>query len=143
MTPDNFYWYASIAIFIPWIALMFFPNWKWTDQFAFICALVLVAASTWFTFVHLTSPAEDGGHLLSFDGLKNLFRSSDMLLTGWLNYLAFCLLVGVWESHDAHQQKIPHIFVVPCLLLTMVGGAIGLVVYMLIRFVRVRKWDIS
>ena len=142
MTPDNFYWYASILIFAPWIALMFFPNWKWTDQFAFIAAIILVIASSWFTFEHLTSPGENGGHLLSFDGLKNLFRNNEMMLTGWLNYLAFCLLVGVWESHDAHQQKIPHIFVVPCLLLTMVGGAIGLVLYMLIRWVRVRKWEI-
>ena len=141
MTPDNFYWYASILIFIPWIALIAAPSWKYTEILAFVTAIVLIVVATWFTIVHLSSPTETGGHLFSFNGLKNIFRSSEMLLTGWLNYLAFSLLIGIWQVHDARQLKISHLFVIPSLLITMIGGAVGLLVYMVLRFMRTKKWE--
>lgn len=138
MTPDNFYWYASILIFAPWLALIFAPNWKWTETLASVSAIILLIASTWFTVRYLAH-GNDGGHVFSLSGLQNLFRSTEMLLTGWLNYLAFCLLVGIWQSNDAAKQKIPHIFVLPCLILTMLTGAAGLLLYMGIRWVRTRS----
>ncbi|MBV6438514.1 MAG: DUF4281 domain-containing protein [Haliscomenobacteraceae bacterium CHB4] len=142
MSADNFYWYASILIFIPWALLMFAPNWKFTEPLAFGSAIVLLIAAAIFTFIHLTGP-EGGGNLLSLSGLENLFRSKEMLLTGWLNYLSFCLLVGTWQTHDARQLKIGHIFVIPALLLTMLTGPAGLLVYLVVRFFKTRKWEIG
>lgn len=141
MTADNFYWYASVLIFVPWAALVFAPNWKWTETLAFACAIILLIAATAFTVQHLRT-GNEGGHVFSLDGLKNLFRSSHMVLTGWLNYLSFSLLVGIWESHDARRQKIPHMVVAPCLLLTLLLGPAGLLVYMLLRWVRTRSWEV-
>lgn len=141
MTPDSFYWYASILIFVPWLLLVAAPNWKFTEPIAFGSAIILLLAAAVFTFQFLTSP-EEGGSLLSLEGVKNLFRSKEMLLTGWLNYLSFCLLVGAWQSHDARQLKIGHIFVVPGLLLTMITGPAGLLLYLLVRFFKTRKWDL-
>lgn len=142
MSADNFYWYASILIFIPWALLMFAPNWKFTEPVAFGSAIVLLIAAAVFTFIHLTGP-EGGGNLLSLSGLENLFRSKEMLLTGWLNYLSFCLIVGTWQTHDARQLKIGHIFVVPALVLTMLTGPAGLLVYLVVRFFRTKKWEIG
>jgi hypothetical protein len=141
MTADSFYWYASILIFLPWLLLMAAPNWKYTEPIAFGAAIILFVAATIFTIQFLTSP-EEGGNLLSLEGLKNLFRSKEMLLTGWLNYLSFCLLVGTWQSHDARQLRIGHLFVVPCLLLTLLTGPAGLLLYLLLRFFNTKKWDI-
>ena len=141
MSADNFYWYASILIFVPWALLMFVPNWKFTEPVAFGAAIELLIAAAVFTFIHLTGP-EGGGHLLSLAGLENLFRSKEMLLTGWLNYLSFCLLVGTWQTHDARQLKIGHIFLIPSLLMTMLTGPAGLLIYLVVRCVRTKKWEI-
>lgn len=140
-TPENFYWYASFLIFIPWGLLIFLPRWRDTERIAFGSAVLLLLVAAFFTFQFLTDPAESGS-LLTFEGFTNLFRSKSMLLTGWLNYLSFCLLVGVWQVHDSHQEKIPHLFVVSPLLLTMVTGPAGLLIYLLIRFFKTRKWEI-
>ena len=142
MTADDFYWYASILIFIPWVALIAAPNWKYTEPAAFGSAIILLVASAIFTFQYLVG-GDEGGSFLSFEGFKNLFRNKEMLLTGWLNYLSFCLLVGTWQSHDARQLKIGHIFVAPSLILTMLTGPAGLLLYMVVRFFKTKKWDLK
>lgn len=141
MTPDNFYWYASVLIFVPWGLLVFAPRWRFTEAIAFGSALFLSLVAAWFTFHYLAS-ADEGGNLLSLEGLKNLFRSKSMILTGWFNYLSFTLLVGVWQVHDARQEKIPHLAVVPGLLLTLLAGPAGLLVYLAVRALRKGKWEV-
>lgn len=141
MSADSFYWYASVLIFIPWGLLIVAPRWQYTEPVAFGSAIVLLCAAAIFTFKYLTGPT-GGGSFLSLEGFENLFRSKEMLLTGWLNYLSFCLLVGTWQTHDARQLKIGHIFLIPSLLLTMITGPAGLLLYLVVRFFRTKKWEI-
>jgi hypothetical protein len=141
MTADNFYSYASVLIFVPWALLIFAPRWRFTEPVAFGSALLLSLAAAWFTFNFLSN-GENDGSLLTLEGLKNLFRSQSMILTGWFNYLSFCLLVGIWQVHDARQEKIPHFAVAPGLVLTMLAGPAGLLVYLVIRALRKGKWEI-
>jgi hypothetical protein len=56
-----------------------------------------------------------------------------VLLAGWIHYLAFDLFVGSWEVRDAQRVGIHHLFVVPCLVLTVLFGPIGLLLYLLLR----------
>lgn len=139
MTADSFYGYASILIFIPWLLLIVAPRGRYTEPVAFGSALLLSIAAAWFTFSFLTD-GEQNGSLLSLEGLKNLFRNQAMLLTGWFNYLSFSLLVGIWQVHDARQEKLSHLVVVPGLVLTMLAGPAGLLVYLVVRAVRKGKW---
>ena len=141
MSADDFYWYASLLIFLPWLLLIIAPNWQYTEAVAFGFAIVLFLAAAIFTFRHLAVGEADGS-LFSLEGLENLFRSKEMLLTGWLNYLSFCLLVGTWQTHDARHLKIGHIFVIPSLLLTMLTGPAGLLLYLVVRFFRTKKWEV-
>lgn len=142
MTTDDFYWYASVAIFIPWALLIFLPRGRYTEPVAFGAAILLLLAAAWFT-LHYFTDQEAGGNLFSLEGVKNIFRNRAMLMTGWLNYLSFCLLVGTWQVHDAREQKIPHLFVIPSLILTLLTGPMGMLVYMLVRFFKTRKWEIK
>ncbi|MCC6461922.1 MAG: DUF4281 domain-containing protein [Saprospiraceae bacterium] len=141
MTADNFYWYASVLIFVPWGLLIFASRWRFTEPLAFGSALLLSLAAAWFTFQYLSS-GDGSGSLLSLQGLENLFRSKSMILTGWFNYLSFSLLVGIWQVHDARQEKIPHIAVVPGLILTLLAGPAGLLVYLSVRALRKGKWEV-
>lgn len=141
MTADSFFSYASVLIFIPWGLLIFASRWRFTEPVAFGSALLLSLAAAWFTYNFLNN-GEDSGNLLSLEGLKNLFRNQSMILTGWFNYLSFSLLVGIWQVHDARQEKIPHFAVVPGLILTLLAGPAGLLVYIAIRAVRKGGWDI-
>jgi len=141
MTADQFYSYASVLIFVPWVLLVFAPRWQYTEPVAFGSALLLSLAAGWFTYSYLTND-ELSGSLLSLEGLRDLFRSPAMVLTGWFNYLSFCLLVGIWQVHDAREQKIAHFAVAPGLVLTLLAGPAGLLLYLVIRFFKTRKWEV-
>jgi len=45
-----------------------------------------------------------------------------VLLAGWTHYLAFDLFIGGWEVRDAQRRGIPHLLIVPALVLTFLFG---------------------
>ncbi len=74
----------------------------------------------------------DGG----FDTLPNLmrlFQGPEVVLAGWLHYLAFDMLVGAWEVRTARAEHIPFLAVLPCLALTFVLGPAGFLAFNLLR----------
>ena len=52
---------------------------------------------------------------------------------GWIHYLVFDLFVGAWIGRDAIRRAIPHWMVVPCLVVTLFIGPVGLLLYFLVR----------
>ena len=46
-----------------------------------------------------------------------------------MHYLAFDLFIGSWEVRDARRHGVPHVLVIPCLLMTFLLGPIGLLAY--------------
>jgi hypothetical protein len=74
-----------------------------------------------------------GGGFGSIAEVRALFASDPALAAGWLHYLAFDLFVGSWEAEDAAARRIPAVLVVPCLVLTLLFGPAGLLLYLLLR----------
>ena len=99
----------------------------------FAAAYIVMIASSW--------SASEGG-FSSLDGVAALFANRWLLLAGWTHYLAFDLLVGVWEVSDSRQRRIPHVLVVPCLALTFMFGPAGWLLYQLIRKTLSRSADL-
>jgi hypothetical protein len=76
------------------------------------------------------------GGFSTLAGVGALFSNPWLLLAGWVHYLAFDLLVGSWELEDASERGIPHLMVVPCLLLTFLFGPAGWLLYRIVRSIR-------
>jgi hypothetical protein len=68
----------------------------------------------------------------SLDEVAALFRTRELLLAGWLHYLAFDLFVGAWEVRTARTAAIPFLLVVPCLGLTFLFGPAGLLAFLVL-----------
>jgi hypothetical protein len=96
----------------------------------FLCAgyLILIAQ-------HL--PGAPGG----FDSLADvatLMQTREVFLASWIHYLAFDLFIGAWEIRDSQRHGIPHLVILPCLLMTLLLGPIGLLFYFAIRTAKIR-----
>ena len=74
----------------------------------------------------------------SLADVATLFQQQELLLAGWIHYLAFDLFIGGWEIRDAERQAIPHLVVIPCLVMTFLLGPIGLLFYFAIRTAKIR-----
>jgi hypothetical protein len=78
------------------------------------------------------------GDFQTLAGVSALFSSPWVLLAGWIHYLAFDLLVGVWEVRDSRSRGIPHLLVVPCLALTFMFGPAGWLLYQGVRSYKIK-----
>ncbi|MFN3547713.1 MAG: ABA4-like family protein [Mesorhizobium sp.] len=75
----------------------------------------------------------------SLDNVARLFETRELLLAGWLHYLAFDLFVGAWIVRTSRAAEIPFWLVVPCLPATFLFGPAGYLAFAAIRFARARK----
>lgn len=132
---------ASVAMFVPWLMLIFLPNNKWTELVAMVAALLFMAGAFFLIWKRLVF-VQNEGSLFTFSGVSNLFRSQEMVWAGWLNYLAFSICAGIWQLNDSHEIKLAHLLVVPGLAMTFIAGPVGLLIYLAIRRIKTGKWQV-
>lgn len=125
-----------------WGLLIFAPGWK---RAATLIGPVISAGLLACLYAYLVIrylPGAPGG-FGSMAAVRQAFESDAILLAGWVHYLAFDLFVGSWEVRDAATHRIRHLWVAPCLVLTFLLGPVGLLLYLILRFVRVRQLAIA
>jgi hypothetical protein len=115
-----------------WILLAVLPNRRWVTDVITGTAAPAIFATAYVAIVIAVFPRADGS-FSTLAGVTQLFSNSWLLLAGWLHYLAFDLLIGTWEARDSVKQRIPRWLLVPCLLLTLMFGPTGWLLYMLVR----------
>jgi hypothetical protein len=120
-----------------WLLLAVSPRWpRLVDvagrvfPAAFAAIYIVVIAANW---------SSSEGSFSSLSGVAQLFANPWLLLAGWTHYLAFDLFVGAWEVRDARDRGVPHLLVVPCLLLTFLFGPAGWLLYLGVRTAAARR----
>ena len=79
----------------------------------------------------------------SLADVARLFQKQELLLAGWIHYLAFDLFIGGWEIRDSQRHGLPHLVVIPCLVMTFLLGPIGLLFYFAIRTAKTRALQLE
>lgn len=132
MTNESIFSLASAFAMVGWVVLLATPwTLRWTQLVSGrIIPLVLCVGYTALVAVNWSS-AEGG-----FDSLSNvakLFANKELLLAGWIHYLAFDLFVGAWIAADSKVHNIRFPIVIPCLACTFLFGPVGLLLWFAIR----------
>lgn len=131
MTADHIFPVLNAMAMAAWLALLFFPRARWAT--AVIPVVVPGLLGVIYVVLVAVSLPWSGGGFSSLAGVKTLFENPWALLAGWAHYLAFDLFIGGWQVRDAQERHIPHLFVVPALVLTFLFGPAGLLLYLAIR----------
>lgn len=134
MTPEQLFAMTNTVALATWILLALFPGRREVTRLAAGAAVPGMLAVVYVSLLatHWGAP----GGFATLDAVARLFSNQWLLLAGWVHYLAFDLLVGVWEVTDARERGVPHLLVVPCLLLTFMFGPAGWLLYQAVRQVR-------
>ncbi len=98
--------------------------------------MILSAIYLYFIASHMQGAQGGFGSLAD---VTLLFQKPELLLAGWIHYLAFDLFIGAWEVRDAQRLEIPHLVVIPCLIMTFMLGPIGLLFYIAIRSAKTKS----
>jgi hypothetical protein len=131
VSPESLFSLAGFLAAMGWLLLAIVPRWRLTMGIAGVfLPLALAGLYLGLVLVHLVGA--DGG-FSSLEQVARLFEDRWLLLAGWVHYLAFDLFVGAWEVRDAQRLALPHLAVLPCLVLTFLLGPVGLLAYFLVR----------
>ena len=131
MTPETMFSLANMTAAAGWALLVFLPRQRWAAAAAGIAIPIALAAL--YLVLIASAWAGSEGSFSTLQGVATLFRNPWLLLAGWSHYLAFDLLVGNWEARDARLRGVPHLLLVPCLLLTFLFGPAGWLLYLGVR----------
>jgi hypothetical protein len=136
VSPELIFLVANNGILIFWALLIAAPRWRGTEVAVHSIAVpvVLGLAYAWLLAqVWLFGAAAPGTNYTTLAGVMALFRSPTGAVMGWIHYLVFDLFVGAWQARDAARRGVPHWAVMPCLIVTLLAGPVGLLLYLAVR----------
>jgi hypothetical protein len=135
LTPDFLFSLANPLAMLGWALLVLAPRWRVTRALVLSGAWSLGLAVAYALLIashYLGGHGSEGG-FASLAQVAALFHNPWALLAGWVHYLCFDLFTGAWEVRDAQRRGVPHVALVPALLLTLLFGPVGLLVYFGVR----------
>ncbi|HEY8563592.1 MAG TPA: ABA4-like family protein [Pyrinomonadaceae bacterium] len=138
MKAEQIFSIANSLALLSWLVLIIAPRWSPTRKIIRSGAVPLLLSAAYLILIVLFFGAAEGG-FGSLPEVMRLFTNEWAALAGWIHYLAFDLLVGIWEVRDAEERGISHWFVIPCLVLTFLLGPIGFLLYFALRFFTAKK----
>jgi len=126
---------ANNGILIFWLLLIVAPRWKGTDLLVHSMAVPVVIGLTyaWLIARAFMGEGAPGASFSSLQGVMAFFTSPVAATAGWIHYLVFDLFIGAWEVRDAQRRGISHWAVVPCLIVTLLFGPVGFLLYLALR----------
>ncbi|MFT6209890.1 MAG: hypothetical protein ACJAYA_000534 [Bacteroidia bacterium] len=136
MNWDLFYKIANASVIPAWALLAIVPNHVITKKLVH-SGFWTVAISVVYVFLFFYCLGGEGG-MDTLQNLKISFQRDEVLLLGWVHYLAFDLFIGAWISRDARTIGLHHLVVLPMLFLTLFAGPVGLLVYLTTKATRQR-----
>jgi hypothetical protein len=138
MTAETLFKVVSAAVVPGWLLLILAPRARITERVVLSGAYPLALAAAYLVLIVAFFPSAVGG-FGSLADVSRVFANPWLLLAGWIHYLAFDLFVGAWEARDAAARGVPHLLLVPCLVLTLLFGPIGLLAYFGTRGLAARR----
>ena len=128
---DTVFSACGTAAFLGWLLLILVPRWRWTQVLSGT-VIPLSIALVYVVLIVRYMPGADGG-FGSLADVAKLFARPELLLAGWVHYLAFDLFIGSWEGRDAIRRGVSHALVIPCLIMTFMLPPMGLLAYWGVR----------
>ena len=136
MTPTTVFSLANMIALPMWILMVLLPKWKVTQFLIAYKVIPLVLALVYAVYI---VQALMVGSMMDFgtlDSVMALFADETAVLAGWVHYLAFDLLVGMWILEQNKKVGIHQILMAFCLLGTFMFGPIGFLLFIIIKAIK-------
>ena len=139
MDANQLFTFANTFAFLSWIPLIVAPYNPRIRNSLFGISVVLLAALYTFLFAGFFDPSSMQS-FSTLDGLMSLFSSKEAVLVGWVHYLAFDLLTGLYVAQNAQKNGLNPWIIRPLFLFVFMAGPVGFLLYTLVRTVAKRSY---
>ena len=141
MTPSTLFTLMNILSAAGWILILVISRfWKGADTFL-VCIVVaiLAAAYSYFNFAHIGEAGGIAG-FSTFEGVTKIFSNPWLIDAAWAHIVGIDLVLGMLIKNNAAKHGIAYGVVVIVLLVTIVFGPLGLLLYLLIRWLKTKQF---
>jgi hypothetical protein len=141
MTPSMFFTLINIVSAIGWILILIISRfWKGADKFL-VCIVValLAVAYSWFNFAHIGEAGGPAG-FSTFEGVTKIFSNPWLIDAAWAHIMGVDLVIGMLIKNDATKHGMHYGLVVIILLVTILFTPLGLLLYLLARWIKTRHY---
>jgi hypothetical protein len=133
MSNDTIFSLVNAVALMSWLTLILFPFRPFTNKVLIGVAVSLLCV-TYAALVYNGLQPTDFTKFRTLEGITSVMSVTGAALIGWVHYLAFDLLTGLFIANNAAKHGIPYPWILPCLILTFMLGPVGLLLYLLIRW---------
>ncbi|WP_394748996.1 ABA4-like family protein [Spongiimicrobium salis] len=139
MTPTEVFSMANMTAIPMWVLMILLPKWKVT-RFLITYKIIPLLLSLCYAF-YIFQAIQIGGWMDfgSLSSVMALFTEENAVLAGWVHYLAFDLLLGMWMLDQNKHLGIHQLLMAPCLFATFMFGPIGFLLFMILRTLKQQK----
>ena len=137
MTYDQIFSLINLSVIPAWALLILLPRAGITRKLVHSALYPCLLGVFYFGSFLMTAFGGAGSPDLDFtkiDGVRAIFATDIGVLIGWSHYLVFDLFVGAWIGRDAQRRGVSHLLAAPSMLFSFLLGPIGLLLYLVGRF---------
>ncbi|MEN1785351.1 MAG: ABA4-like family protein [Bacteroidota bacterium] len=138
MTSTEIFSIANTIAMPMWLLMMVLPKWKFT-RFLIDYKVVPITLSLCYV-IYVLFHLQGGGNL-NFGSLASvtaLFSQENVVMAGWVHYLAFDLLIGMWMLNENRTVGIPQLLMIPMLLATFMLGPVGFLLFITAKAIKTK-----
>lgn len=139
MTPSTVFSIANMIVMPMWLMMIILPKWKFTRLLIDYKVIPLILALVYAIYISISISAGGGLDFGSLASVMELFTKEDAVVAGWVHYLAFDLLVGMWMVDKNKDIGIHPIIMAPCLFFTFMLGPVGFLLFIIIKSIKKTK----
>ena len=138
MTPTEVFSLANLVTIPMWVLMIFLPKWKVTRfliDYKLIPIILSIVYAIYIVLSILNGGMMDFGSLAS---VMSLFTKENAVLAGWVHYLCFDMLVGMWMVNQNKNLGLHQLLLAPCLFLTFMFGPVGFLLFMTLKIIKTK-----
>ena len=122
-----------------WVLMIILPKWKVTRFLIDYKIIPLLLSLLYAIYILIAIRISGGMDFGSLSSVMALFTEENAVLAGWVHYLAFDLLVGMWMLDQNKKLGIHQLLMAPCLFGAFMFGPVGFLLFMILRTTKLKK----
>ncbi|MBA6155699.1 DUF4281 domain-containing protein [Tenacibaculum sp. S7007] len=143
MTPTQVFSIAGMITTPMWILMIFFPKWKVTNYLISFKIVPIILSFIYTIYIINTISINGMPDYGNLDSVMKLFTEENAVLAGWVHYLVFDLIIGMWILNASKKLNIHQLIIAPCLFATFMFGPVGFLLFFIIKIIKQNKLQCS
>lgn len=127
---------ANATAMVGWLIMVVLHNRPLTYKLIFNGIVILLCVLYASVIVWSFSEPSNGGSFSSLEGVMTLFTNPKAVLAGWVHYLVFDMMMGLFIVRHSSANQISRWLILPCQFFTFMFGPVGLLLYYVMLCIR-------